>query len=734
MELELYRHDLVQTSSSARNTLAVLPQGEEKKTQKVAVGDLAGVIQCFSIKKGEIAMAFKTLPSSQKITSLSTGKGRGQKDRLFIGAGDHIKGYSRKGKEFFKFNTQLTEALRKVHVFEKNIWLAAEYVHNHYIEGKDKAFYLCPDRINDSEVLPLISAQDYCPALACQDRHIRLLSGNEVFYEAPTPAAPISLVYNPESHDPSHRFPHAKELLYGTETGTLVQLMCESNQARQGFTLQNPKKLGAIRAIYSGIDFSKTGSNDIVVGREDGVLEIYDVDETGQLQQIFNTKLTESVNTLDGGFITSTNTQEVVLHTFSGKVLTYAPPGGGITLPATDKRAKTATTEEEERRAGYNAQISRLRTEIDDLRMQLDMERTRFSKSSNNSALLAVSAPFTVNDRCKLEPEEACYSLCIECAMPIFTVAIQCTIPLQLLDVSSNVAILSRSPPDEANGNMTLATYRCQDATSRITVKFKVREGKSGSLQAFIIPNISPKTCVSVSHRIRPLCLHTRIPSADSTRPTNELLITGTFDLSDAHNWMAGILPDLPPITSGQDTITLYYQNTLLGTQLTCKYRAGEARFYSDLITTLGIIHESFMREATNAKQRVNVSFNPSSSSLQHSIALVWPQLEKQRTLKKKFQLLESLMELKMQDDGDVSYLTPEYKGILDDAEGIRTAYKEQPQHLDHLTALIKDLYLDFCRLTGISTPKQRLPMLEQLLADTRSTLQQVMDFMLGKL
>lgn len=40
----------------------------------------------------------------------------------------------------------------------------------------------------------------------------------------------------------------------------------------------------------------------------------------------------------------------------------------------------------------------------------------------------------------------------------------------------------------------------------------------------------------------------------------------------------------------------------------------------------------------------------------------------------------------------------------------------------------------DFCKLSGIATPKQRLPMLEQLLADPRSSLEQVMDFMLNKL
>lgn len=45
----------------------------------------------------------------------------------------------------------------QVDVYEKNIWSSAEYVHNHFIEGKDKAFYLAPDRINDAEVGALTS-------------------------------------------------------------------------------------------------------------------------------------------------------------------------------------------------------------------------------------------------------------------------------------------------------------------------------------------------------------------------------------------------------------------------------------------------------------------------------------------------------------------------------------------------------------------------------------------------
>lgn len=37
--------------------------------------------------------------------------------------------------------------------------------------------------------------------------------------------------------------------------------------------------------------------------------KVYDTDETGALQQVYSTKLNESINTIDGGFITGMNTQ-----------------------------------------------------------------------------------------------------------------------------------------------------------------------------------------------------------------------------------------------------------------------------------------------------------------------------------------------------------------------------------------------------------------------------------------
>eukprot|EP00878_Enallax_costatus_P041546 GHUV01048354.1.p2 GENE.GHUV01048354.1~~GHUV01048354.1.p2 ORF type:complete len:125 (+),score=18.20 GHUV01048354.1:461-835(+) len=77
MELELHRVDLLQSSAAAPGTLLVLPPGENK-TQKVVVGDLSGVVQCFSVKKGEVTLSFKTLPSQDKVQGLHLSWTRSQ--------------------------------------------------------------------------------------------------------------------------------------------------------------------------------------------------------------------------------------------------------------------------------------------------------------------------------------------------------------------------------------------------------------------------------------------------------------------------------------------------------------------------------------------------------------------------------------------------------------------------------------------------------------------------------
>ena len=74
--------------------MQVLPQGQNRQ-QKIAVGDSAGVVQCVSVKKGEVVAAFKTLPTGQRVSHVTLGKGQAvQRDRIFVAQGQTVRHYA----------------------------------------------------------------------------------------------------------------------------------------------------------------------------------------------------------------------------------------------------------------------------------------------------------------------------------------------------------------------------------------------------------------------------------------------------------------------------------------------------------------------------------------------------------------------------------------------------------------------------------------------------------------
>ena len=95
-------------------------------------------------------------------------------------------------------------------------------------------------------------------------------------------------------------------------------------------------------------------------------------------------------------------------------MISYAPPGGGLLVSNAEQpargplgmRAKAPPpavaapgAEEEERRASYYKQIDRLRAEISTLKQEIEAERQRFQMKGGDTAMLAMSAPFTVQVR-----------------------------------------------------------------------------------------------------------------------------------------------------------------------------------------------------------------------------------------------------------------------------------------------------------------------------------------------
>mmetsp|Transcript_16876 Transcript_16876/g.20317 ORF Transcript_16876/g.20317 Transcript_16876/m.20317 type:complete len:715 (+) Transcript_16876:403-2547(+) len=710
MELYFSRNDIIQVSATTRNSFKVLPIGK-KKQQKMVVGDATGVIQSFSLKKGEVVNSFKHLPTGTPIEAVCLGTGQGQKDKIFCSTEQTVKGFNKKGKEFFKFSSNLTEKITSLTVHELQIWTTGEYTYNMFNDCKDKHFYVANDRINDMKVVNVISEHEPNPLLGCQDHFVRLLQGSDLYYEASVDG-PVRSVHKVKKAKDQPQ----KQVLYATSGGILGEMHLDTESVRRGWKMQSEAAhCAAVEVMNTDLDLTKDGVQDLIVGRDNGLVEMFVFDGPKEPKVIYKRSLNESVTSMGSGFVTDGSVEDLVVVTYSGKVIAFSQAGPDGQVLGDEKTSEKMPNDKK---------IKLLRREIEVLRERVEKEREKYSKVSDD--LIAVNNTFHVNDKFVLDPSDASYFLTVETPMPIFTVALQSDVPVELLEMDSNVAILSVSPMRPEDGNFCIATYRCQDSSNRLEIKLRVVEGHYGNIQAFIIPRISPKTCQACVYRIKPLCLQQRVQKVDDKKVLNELKITGSFSLAEMHAWVAFCLPEVPSRAPG-DEVTYCFESVLLKTILICKYKAGEGVFRSDSITTLAILKEGITKEATARKTRITLSFDLKEECVTTFMHLMDPKLQFQLSLTKKMQMIEALKEVKMQEE-DVSFLDPSYLEILENADQVEKLFKQQPRQLEYLHGIVKDLFIDYHKFKG-SNVKHRVPQLEQHL--NNYDLEAILQFML---
>ena len=116
------------SSISHRNTMQLLPVGKKKK-QKLVIGDDSGEVVCFEMKKGEAQPVFKTTVEGSGVNVLALGGSLAKRDKVFVASGQSIYGINKKGKQFFKLISSLTETIHHMYVEDIYIWTGCEYIY-----------------------------------------------------------------------------------------------------------------------------------------------------------------------------------------------------------------------------------------------------------------------------------------------------------------------------------------------------------------------------------------------------------------------------------------------------------------------------------------------------------------------------------------------------------------------------------------------------------------------------
>ena len=323
LDIQLTRKDLYQSTCITGRSLGLMPPSDKKKCHRVVVGADNGIVTCFKVKKGEPEIEFQTGNLDYPVLRLIIGGSKDKSDKIFFTSGQTVRGVNKKGKEFFKFSTDGAESLRGLHVEDTKLWTSGEYLFNYYVDNVESGYYLSPDKINDGLLLHIQSPSEYNPVLGCQDRQVRILDKTSVLFESfvDGPVSCLSKLQS-ASYEDVMKQTKAKKIVYGTENGLVGELQADATVVRPGWTIQNVRSLGAINVIASH-DLTKNGMEDIIVGRDDGELQVFTLHSQRDMHQIFSKCINESIQDVEVGRVCTTSFDEVVLASYSGKVISF---------------------------------------------------------------------------------------------------------------------------------------------------------------------------------------------------------------------------------------------------------------------------------------------------------------------------------------------------------------------------------------------------------------------------
>lgn len=182
-----------------------------------------------------------------------------------------IVGLTKKGKEFFKLTSSLTETIQNMAVEDTRIWTGCECIYSLYNDGKDAALFACKDEINDLITAHLTRSNDFDTILACQDSCIRVIHESVLFLEIPTPSAvtAVALLELEGARD------SVKSLVFGLSSGALgLAKVSSTGVFNIAWLLEDGKQRSPVTCLKI-FDLNKDGVPEIIVGRDDGRIEVF---------------------------------------------------------------------------------------------------------------------------------------------------------------------------------------------------------------------------------------------------------------------------------------------------------------------------------------------------------------------------------------------------------------------------------------------------------------------------
>uniref|UniRef100_A0A915D3S4 BBS7 beta-propeller domain-containing protein n=1 Tax=Ditylenchus dipsaci TaxID=166011 RepID=A0A915D3S4_9BILA len=265
------------------------------------------------------------------------------------------------------------KTLQDLYIYGVDMFLCGRNSFYHFHDCVEKNSYICADQINDVLCLPITEG-------GWVGRGITpVIEGSHLAYEVLLNEIPnvLHLFMNDGGFN-------KQKVLYGTRNGKIGLVDLSPTEGIICLEIDT-KSFSAVTAIDCYRILDSSGSPDVIVGKEDGLIEIYTVDELDTLnfRQLYQCE--ESITGMECGKVASDHFNEIVVCTYTGWVfaLTTEP----LVLGETAVGGRNEIAQEQQKQAPQlEVKVQQLKSELEDLENKVREERDRYqelAKSQN---------------------------------------------------------------------------------------------------------------------------------------------------------------------------------------------------------------------------------------------------------------------------------------------------------------------------------------------------------------
>ena len=370
-------------------------------------------------------------------------------------------------------------------------------------------FYQTPDRIGGIVALDATNSSPDALVVATHDKHIRLVRDSDVHVEHRV-AAPVATLSRGRQAAAG-----AQSVWYGSDGGGVGEVLVTGEDIKGGVAIDNPHHRQGVTAVTTA-DLSGSGAYDVIIGHDDGTFHLYPYSAAIDASApAYTYELHESIVSLDAGAIHHPDSADLVVATYSGKVLTF-----GHDAASTSVASRLTQSDVGEK---HKVMVG-LQTDIDSLAKQVAMFKDKYTKLNLNTDTSAPAgvparaedsvAALPIKSSYRLSRDDACYVLSLEIPVAIDLCVLHCPTALQVVDASANAAtVMSVQEPSSASSASSspsssptmspaspvpatpsdyINTIRLTSAVNRLSLSVRHPEGVSATLTAHVIPRAPP--------------------------------------------------------------------------------------------------------------------------------------------------------------------------------------------------------------------------------------------------